>query len=353
MRFSVMIWPYSGVTIEPVVRLTQCAEQCGFETVYVGDSQMLWNDVYICLACCAQATTRVKLGTGVTNLVTRHATVTANAMVSLNMLSRGRAVLGVGAGDSAVRTAGLSPAKRSQLRRDVLLMRKLLSGHAVAPQAGRPDGDETTDKKVWGQVARLQLAGAEEWGSLPIEIAVMSPKAASLVGEIGDGLIIDGHLGGNAEGAQVAIQAAADGARSAGKDPARLRYIAAIDAAIDDDRRAALDQVRPTAARNIANKLWLPDTIGVEHAEVVKAVTESYRFHEHLDLTARHRELIPDAVAQKCTIAGTPEDCIAKVYELEAAGITDIAIFVTTQNEAAARITLERFAKEVMPVTQD
>ncbi len=345
MRFSVMIWPYSGVGVEPVVRLAQCAERRGFETVYVGDSQMLWNDVYVCLACCAQATGRVRLAPGVTNLVTRHVTVTANAMVSLNMLSRGRAVLGVGAGDSAVRTAGLSPAKRDRLRRDVVLARRLLSGEAVEP----PPRSGPEHENVWGQVATLQLAGAEEWGNIPVEIAVMSPKAANLVGEIGDGLIVDGHMGGNAEGARAAIRAATDGARTAGRDPAQLRYIAAIDAAIDDDRAAALDQVRPTAARNIANKRWLPDTLGVEHAEVVKAVTESYRFAEHLDLTARHRELIPDAVARKCTIAGTPDDCIAKARELEAAGMTDIAIFVTTQNETAARMTLERFAAEVMP----
>ena len=345
MRFSVMIWPYSGVGVEPVVRLAQCAERCGFETVYVGDSQMLWNDVYVCLACCAQATGRVRLAPGVTNLVTRHVTVTANAMVSLNMLSRGRAVLGVGAGDSAVRTAGLSPAKRAWLRRDVVLARRLLSDEAVEP----PPRNGPEHKNVWGQVATLQLAGAEEWGKIPVEIAVMSPKAANLVGDIGDGLIVDGHMGGNAEGARAAIRAATDGARTAGRDPAQLRYIAAIDAAIDDDRTAALDQVRPTAARNIANKRWLPDTLGVEHAEVVEAVTESYRFAEHLDLTARHRKLIPDAVARKCTIAGTPDDCIAKARELEAAGMTDIAIFVTTQNETAARTTLERFAAEVMP----
>lgn len=345
MRFSVMIWPYSGQTIEPVVRLAQCAEACGFETVYVGDSQMLWNDVYVCLACCAQATQRVKLGPGVTNLVTRHPTVTANAMVSLNMLSQGRAVLGIGAGDSAVRTAGLSPAKRDQLRRDVVFIRHLFSGQEVeAPAVSTPG-----DKKTWGQEVRLRVAGAEEWGKVPIEIAVMSPRAATLVGEIGDGVIVDGHMGGNGEGARVAVEAASEGARKVGRDPARLRFIAAIDAAIDDDRNAALDQVRPTAARNIANKLWLPDTLGLEHADVVKAVTESYRFYEHLDLTAKHRELIPDVVAQKCTIAGTPQDCIDKACELKAAGLTDIAIFVTTQNEAAARMTLERFAKEVIP----
>jgi 5,10-methylenetetrahydromethanopterin reductase len=106
--------------------------------------------------------------------------------------------------------------------------------------------------------------------------------------------------------------------------------------------------VRPTAARNIARKPWLPDTLGVEHADVVQEVTDSYRFYEHLDLTAKHRELIPDEVARKCTIAGTPEDCIAKSRELEEAGITEIAIFVTSQNEAASRNTLERFARDVI-----
>ncbi len=348
MRFSVMIWPYSGQTIEPVVRLTQYAEAHGFETVYIGDSQMLWNDVYVCLACCAQATRRVKLGTGVTNLVTRHPTVTANAMVSLNMLSQGRAVLGVGAGDSAVRTAGLSPMKRDQLRDNVVFIRQLLSGQEVEalPPSALSDSGK---KKTWGQELRLRVAGAEEWGNVPIEIAVMSPKAAALAGEIGDGVIVDGHMGGNGEGVRATVEAASEGARKAGKDPAQLRFIAAIDAAIDDDRSAALDQVRPTAARNIANKLWLPETLGIEHAAVVKAVTEQYRFYEHLDLTAKHRELIPDVVARKCTIAGTPQDCIDKAQELKAAGLTDIAIFVTTQNEAAARATLERFAKEVIP----
>lgn len=110
----------------------------------------------------------------------------------------------------------------------------------------------------------------------------MNPRTGRPFGEIGDGLIVDGHMGGNAEGARAAIRAAGDGARKAGRDSARLRYVAAIDAAIDDDRAAALDQVRLTAARNIANKLWLPDTLGVEHAEVVEAVTESYRFAEEV-----------------------------------------------------------------------
>ena len=131
MKFSCMIWPHSGTVVDPVVRLAQTAEACDFETVYVGDSQMIWNDIWVTLAACAVATKKVRLGTGVTNMVTRHPAVTANAAMSLNMLSEGRAVLGLGAGDSAVRTAGLSPARLPQIRERIEFMRKLLQGQEV------------------------------------------------------------------------------------------------------------------------------------------------------------------------------------------------------------------------------
>jgi hypothetical protein len=131
MNFSCMIWPYSGTTVDPVIRLAQTAETCGFESVYVGDSQMIWNDVWVTLGALATATKRVMLGTGVTNTVTRHPAVTANAAMTLNMLSNGRAKLGLGAGDSAVRTAGLSPARIPQLRERLTFMRALLNGQEV------------------------------------------------------------------------------------------------------------------------------------------------------------------------------------------------------------------------------
>jgi 5,10-methylenetetrahydromethanopterin reductase len=233
----------------------------------------------------------------------------------------------------------------AELREKVSFMRALLSGQETdALRSPGMDG-----KQAWGQISRVRLNGAETWGKVPIEIAVMSPKAATMAGEIADGVIVDGHMGGNAEGAAATIAAASEGARRTGKDPKTLRFIAAIDAAIDDNRTLALDKVRPTAARNIARKPWLPKTLAADHADIVARVSQGYNFAQHLDLTAEHRKLIPDEVARKCTIAGTPQDCIHKARELKAAGMTDIAIFVTTQDEAGALTTLERFAREVIP----
>jgi len=345
MNFSCMIWPWSGATVDPVVRLAQTAEACGFESVYVGDSQMIWNDVWVTLGAIATATSRVMLGTGVTNTVTRHPAVTANAVMTLNMLSNGRAKLGLGAGDSAVRTAGLSPARIPQLRERLAFMRALLDGKEV--DALRPP--EEVAKTTWGRVDRVRLVGAEQWGRLPIQFACMGLESVRMAGELCDGVIVDGHMGGNGEGARATVKAAREGAAIAGKDPQSLRFIAAIDAAMDDDRIKALDKVRPTAARNIARKPYLPDTLGVVHADVVKAVSESYKFYEHLDLTAKHRQLIPDEVAMKCCIAGTPQDCLDKAHELKAAGITEISIFITSQDEQGSHRTLRQFAEKIVP----
>jgi 5,10-methylenetetrahydromethanopterin reductase len=345
VRFSTMIWPFSGATFAPVVELAQFADDAGYESVYVGDSQMLWNDVWVALGQCAMATKRVRLGPGVTNTVTRHPAVTANAIMSINMASNGRAVRGIGAGDSAVRTAGLSPAKLGDIRAAITFMQALLAGQEVPPLVQLAERREGT----WGMIDKIHLDGAAQWGKIPMELACMGIKSVELAGELCAGVIVDGHMGGNAEGARATVEAATRGARKAGRDPKSLRFIAAIDGAIEDTRGPALDQVRQTAARNIARKPYLPACLGVAHADVVRAVSEAYKFTQHLDLTAKHRNLVPDEVAMKCCIAGTPDDCIAKAKELAGAGITDIAVFVTSQDFAASRRKLERFAKEVMP----
>lgn len=346
MKFSCMIWPHSGSDVAPVVRLAQTAEECDFETVYVGDSQMIWNDVWVILGACAAATKKVRLGTGVTNMVTRHPAVTANAVMTLNMLSEGRAVLGVGAGDSAVHTINVSPIRGPAIRTRLKFIRALLQGEEVDALEGW-EVDKNAD--TWGNESRVRLVGADRWGSLPIQLACFSPTAVKSAGEICDGVIVDGHMGGNGEGVRATIKAATEGAEKAGKDPGKLRFIAAIDSAIDEDRTKALNKVRPTAARNIAKKPWLPDTLGVEHADVVKAVSEAYKFYKHLDLTAKHKELITDEVAMKCCIAGTPEDCIAKGKELKEAGINEISLFITSQDEEGSHNVLRRFANEVFP----
>ena len=86
------------------------AEGAGFDILHLTDSQCLRGDVFTQMMLCGQATSTIKLATGVTNPLTRHPSVTAASIMSIQAECGGRAILGVGRGDSAVLHIGRKPA---------------------------------------------------------------------------------------------------------------------------------------------------------------------------------------------------------------------------------------------------
>ena len=90
---------------EPIARfgdLARTAEQLGFESAWLADSQLYTKNVYVALTLAAERTESIRIGPGVTNPLTRHPTVTANAIAGLLEVSGGRAQLGIGSGDASV-----------------------------------------------------------------------------------------------------------------------------------------------------------------------------------------------------------------------------------------------------------
>src|SRR5688572_30261301 len=96
--------------------VARTAEDNGFNAAWVIDSQVAMKDVHVALTVAAMATKKLQLGTGVTNPLTRHITVTANAIAGVDEVSGGRALLGLGSGDSAVFPLGWKPASIDDLR---------------------------------------------------------------------------------------------------------------------------------------------------------------------------------------------------------------------------------------------
>src|ERR671934_1790710 len=86
--------------------LIRLAEELGYHAVYVGDSQMIWREAFALLGAAALVTSRIRLGPGVTNPITRDPAVVAAAVETLVELAGPRIVLGIGAGDSSLRTLG-------------------------------------------------------------------------------------------------------------------------------------------------------------------------------------------------------------------------------------------------------
>ena len=109
----------SARTIEQAVVRAQRAEALGFEAIFLADSQMNNVDPYQALALCAVNTSRIQLGTAVTNMVYRDPTIAANSFATLNEISHGRAIIGMGTGDGPVYSFGRAATKlvREQLER--------------------------------------------------------------------------------------------------------------------------------------------------------------------------------------------------------------------------------------------
>jgi alkanesulfonate monooxygenase SsuD/methylene tetrahydromethanopterin reductase-like flavin-dependent oxidoreductase (luciferase family) len=156
---------------ERTVALAKMAEDAAFTHVWTFDSHVLWKDPYPMLTLLASNTSKVRLGTLVTNPGVRDWTVTASSFATLNLISGGRMDMGIGRGDSSRRVLGRRPNTLAALKESIQVIRDLAAGREV---------------EFEGQ--KVQLKWAE--GSLPVWVAGYGPKALAIVGEVGDGAVL-------------------------------------------------------------------------------------------------------------------------------------------------------------------
>src|SRR5690242_1299067 len=129
MRFGFFFWPYSPEYTQQMARL---GERWGFEMVGIADTPGNALDPWVAMTLAAQVTSRVTLATCVTNLVTRHPSITASAAASVDRVAGGRTILGVGAGHSGVANVGGAPARADDLREGIAFLKTALGGAPAA-----------------------------------------------------------------------------------------------------------------------------------------------------------------------------------------------------------------------------
>ena len=203
------------------------AEQVGWDAALQPDSQLRRRDTYVLLAAAARATERITLGPLLANPVNRHPTVTASSIATIDELAPGRVLLGWGVGDTAVRLAGLKPARVKELEAGTRLMRALLAGDSVEVGAARP--------------ARLP-----HHRPVPVWIAAGGPKTLRMAGGVADGVFI--RVGTHPANIATAVSAIRAGAVEAGRDPAAVKLAAIFHTVLVDEPARALTMARSMAA---------------------------------------------------------------------------------------------------------
>lgn len=313
MRFGFTIFQTEPVA--QIVELAQLLESYGFDTAWTGDSQMIWREAYVTLGAIAASTQRIKFGTGVTNPLTRHLAVIASGWSTLAELSGGRALLGIGLGDSALETLGLKPAKMAALESSLDTIRRLILGETVSYE-----GHEIRLTHAWGQ-------------PVPVYIAASGPKMLELSGRIADGIIM--LIGTHPRFVKAAL---AKMGGAAGKDT-----VLWCPFSISHDGKAARDHVRPHVARAVLHPM--PFEFSPEDQAAIEDIRKQYDYYSHLAQGAPQGRVVPDSLVDQFAIAGTPEECREQVRRLMDSGVGQIAL-IPHGADRAGQIKL--FAEEVM-----
>jgi 5,10-methylenetetrahydromethanopterin reductase len=316
-----------GVTLQGVDdpgsfgELAGWIEALGYDDLWLTDSSLHAGDVYVYATLALAATTRLRVGMAVTNPITRHPAITANAAGTLARLAPGRFICGIGVGDSPLPEIGLRPAKVSTLIDAVALMRRLWDG-------------ETLDGRVsrWDFVAAHMQAPP---GEIPVHWAASGPRTLAAAGEHADGVILLAGL--FPEGIAFAREAIDAGrARSERADFATTAFLYG---SIRDDEATALAEARSIAA-------WFPQ-VSPQYArlagmsdEEIEAVRAAYGGGEFQQAKAA-ASLIDDEIVRKVAFAGTPATAAAKLDWLAGEGFDAVSVFPLGADRMA---TIESFA---------
>ncbi len=336
-----------GIVMEPVPKcsaeMAPLLEEMGFDIVLCPDTQNLSADPYGQLALMANATKSLKIGTGVTHPVTRETAVTASAMASLQEESQGRAICGIGRGDSSAAHIGKRQATTEELRNCVVTLKSYLNGEAV--EAGNMQSPiRWIDPKVISPV--------------PIDIACTGPRTIKMACDVADRVSF--AVGSAFERVEWAMNTAKEHLEKTGRSSDSLQIGAYINLICDYDEKRAISLARMLAglvahftAMKGASTEHLPDKL----LPVTQQLQTDYDMKNHSSEKGQHLDLIDDDFIEWFSIAGPPQKCISRLEKLLDLGLDHIYILggspIAEPRDARVRAMVEQtevFAKEVLPV---
>ena len=300
-----------------LVSLVQGIEAAGFDGAGILDSQLISRDTFVVLGQAAANTSRLTLFPAVTNPFTRHASVLAGGIQTVEELAPGRVKFVLGTGYTSASTIGRKPATLAEMRECIRTVRTLLAGESV-DFAGTP--------------GRLGYAAKRR---IPIIMAASGPKAIELAGEIADGVLL--LVGFNRGIVETALGYLERGAKRAGRRLADLEIIWAVRTGMAATTAEARRMARPTVVHWGVLRwggYWVePAGLRLPKLEIPDAVHRIYPDLSHAhdwEAAIAATSFVPDeVVAQLCDaygLIGTPDDCADRIVEATKLGVRNLYV---------------------------
>ena len=332
------------------------AEDHGFSHAWFYDSQMLYSDVYVCMALAAEKTTTLTLGTGVAIPANRIAPVTAHSIATINQLAPGRVILGLGTGFTGRNTMGLPPLPLGALREQTEQCRALLRGEEVLYRDG--------EWQRWIRFLHPARGYINLDDPIPIYIAANGPKALALTGELADGWITTLSDSDSFQKNLARVQLGADkvGRQARSLPNTMLTTSCVLQPGESAAAPRVVERVGPFAVVAL-HALWERSAVAADLPPGLQHLYERYdqeyvaglstpadrlylKIHEgHLIYTKPGEEkYLDETLIRGFSLTGTGEEIIARLRALEAVGLKQVAIQVVSDG----RQTIEEFSRQVI-----
>jgi 5,10-methylenetetrahydromethanopterin reductase len=305
------------------IKYAQMADQMGYDTIWICETRLARDAISI-LGGIAATTRNIKLGSNVVNSWTRPASLMALTFATLQELSGGRTVCGIGAyWDPLAWKQGIERKKPlRQMREYVHVVRALLNLERVTYE-GELVHVRDLELDLGHGVPRNPL-------HVPIFIGATGPQMLELAGEIADGVALNGNV--SVEYTRDAIQHIRKGAERAGRKLSDLEFPILLSVSMDKDGDKARDEARRLITMYLAQQPHVGKASGLP-VEYVDRLTETMGgWPPSPGGVEAAMRLVGDDIVNMLAVAGTPDEVLARARQYVDAGATYVSPMTWSDN---------------------
>jgi 5,10-methylenetetrahydromethanopterin reductase len=287
------------------------AEKHGFEAVWQAESRLV-RDAIVPMAAYAAVTEKIKIGSGVINNWTRNIGLLASTFLTLDDLAPNRIICGIGAWwDPLAKNVGIDRKKPlTAMKETVTVFRKLLNMERVSFE-----GEFISVHGIELDVVH----GRKEPRNVPIFIGATGDNMMEMTGEIADGVVLNYCV--PPEYNNKALELLAAGAKKAGKTLDDIDRPQLIVCSVDLDHDKAIDTTRELLTQYLAQQPHIAKASGVS-MDIVAQIQSILGWPATHEQIKKAKHLVPEALIDRITASGTPEEARKKVAEYVANGCT-------------------------------
>jgi 5,10-methylenetetrahydromethanopterin reductase len=322
IKFGVGV--YGTDNAREAVQLARAAEEFGYRRFWIGDSHMIWRELYVLAGAVAMATKKIEIGPGVTHPAVRHLTVTASAMATLNELTEGRAFLGFGVGATGPGNIGMKPHSVPELEADIILLKQILAGETVT---------------INGAAVRCLFPAP----GVPLYIGTRAPQGMKITCRLADGFVYTGEF----DTLKPTLNNIRAYTAAAQREPQDIQFIYRLPCALSDNGAGAREDVKGIVARAAFTHLGRLYNRGALGDTADRAALERLRRHydtyHHMEST--HNHLVREEWVDRFALVGAPNQIRDKVKYIVDAGVDELTIVPCGPSK---HNVLASFARNVM-----